>query len=129
MKHKQAGNQIAQGDVLLIPITKVEAEALAPIPNTERGCVLAYGEATGHHHRIADPGARLFEPKGKCSFYIEGNEELQIDGAGLGVSVLEVDNPSTLVHEEHGPHKIAPGKYVVIRQRERSLLDWRPVVD
>lgn len=121
---------IAQGDVLLIPLTDLKVETLAPIKREAGKVVLAHGEVTGHSHAIADAGARLFEPKGKCSFYIEGNQELQLDTAGLGVSVLEVTNqPVTLLHEEHGPHEIAPGKYLVIRQRERSLLDWRAVAD
>lgn len=125
---KTKPNMIAQGDVMLIPLIRVKGE-LVPRPNGPRGCVLAEGEATGHHHRIEDPGARLFEPKGTCHFYIEGNEELQLDSAGLGVTLLDLEQPGTLVHEEHGPHALAPGKYLVIRQRERSLLDWRPVID
>jgi hypothetical protein len=121
-------NQLAQGDVLLIPLERVEGE-LSEVPREPQGCVLAYGEATGHTHRIEEPGARLFKPATTCSFFMEGGEPLSVDLRGLGVNVLQVEQPVKLLHDEHAPHEIQPGTYLVIRQRERSLLDWRPVSD
>jgi hypothetical protein len=121
-------NQLAQGDVLLIPLERVEGE-LSELPRGSQGCVLAYGEATGHTHRIEEPGARLFEPATTCSFFMEGGEQVSVDLQGLGVNVLQVEQPVRLLHDEHAPHEIQPGTYLVVRQRERSLLDWRPVSD
>ena len=44
-------NQYRQGDVFLEQTATIPAEATL-LPEDPRGCVLALGEATGHHHRV-----------------------------------------------------------------------------
>ena len=73
--------------------------------------ILAYGEATGHHHRFVSEQVRVFESK-------EGNQ------------FAEVAQPSKLVHEEHAELEIPKGTYQVIIQREFDVLEGiRQVMD
>lgn len=48
--------QIRQGDVLLVPV-QAEPPALAPVAEV----VLAWGEVTGHAHRLSGAVLRLAE--------------------------------------------------------------------
>jgi hypothetical protein len=98
--------QYRQGDVLL---TKVEK---ATGTESERGrrIVLAYGEATGHHHAV------------------EGIDmALLVDGARR---FLKLKDKATLRHEEHAPLQLLRGTYEITIQREydptvrsRTVLD------
>jgi len=90
--------QYRQGDVF---IEKIESAELGPeIPKND-GVVLAYGEVTGHAHRIRDEGATLFHGKA-------ANED----------RFLRVLRPVNLLHEEHSTITLPPGLYRVRRQRE-----------
>lgn len=98
-------NQYRQGDILFIKDEKwngkiAEPEAKQIQRDAEGRLVVAHGEG-GHIHHIAAKEARLFEGDrpGLASLYIEGDQ----------ISIL---------HEEHGPHPLSPGKWNVIRQRE-----------
>ena len=82
--------------------------------------ILAYGEVTGHKHRVRaymDTGslpARLFDV-GEMRF-------------------LDVREPSALVHEEHAPITLEPGIYKVSKfgtgtQREYTPEAIRSVAD
>jgi hypothetical protein len=95
-----------QGDVLIAAIEAIPQGARPrPAP------VLAWGEVTGHSHRLADPAAaRLWE-----------------SGAGL---FLEVTAPAAaIVHEEHHPIALPLGLYRVWTQREYAPRQIRRVVD
>ena len=77
--------------------------------------VLAYGELTGHSHRIADPDtAEMYE-------------------AGDGSLFLDVTAESaTVIHQEHKPIALPRGYYRVWQQREyapRELNLFRTVAD
>ncbi len=80
--------QIRQGDVLITRVDNIPTEA-TPVPLDSGQVVLAYGEVTGHKHRIAhfmDAGslpARLFDTE--------------------NMRFLEVVGDCALVHEEHAP--------------------------
>ena len=124
---------IRHGDVLLVPVDRVEGDLTELSRDPRLGVVLAYGETTGHAHHLADPGARLFEPSTLCRFF-HGDTELVVDAAGGGAPrLLTVEGDATLLHHDHGvgvpdgttemETPIAPGKYIVIRQRERSFSD------
>jgi hypothetical protein len=122
--------QIAQGDVLLIKIGRVEGKLAEKRRERKDRLTLAYGESTGHHHSIYDPAAKLFEPETTCHYFLDNGEEVQIDVRGLGIGVLEIPNATELVHgadlgdrPDHDPHSLAPGKYLMLLQRERSFTD------
>ena len=92
--------QYRQGDVLLV---RVEENVLARPHRSvgrDRGrIVLAYGEATGHAHAIADADAELIE--------LETGERFLVTARGV-----------SLRHEEHAAVELPPGAYRVVRQRE-----------
>lgn len=61
------------------------------------GAILAYGEKTGHTHRL------------------EGRGQVWRQDTRL---YLKLEQPSQVVHDEHGPITLGPGTYEVIGQRE-----------
>ncbi len=99
---------LRQGDVMLIPCQTSMDGAKAIKPRNGR-LILAEGEATGHHHSVDCKTAGLFDL--------------------LGKTVLVVDTPTRIEHQEHGAIEIAPGQYWVVRQREYSPQEIRRVMD
>jgi len=99
-------DEIRQGDVMLKPVTNMPRSTRL-IPRKldghpeVKGIVLAAGAATGHHHVVADPYARLFE-----SLYT-GERYLRVSRRG-----------AMLTHEEHDPLPLERGDYAIQRQRE-----------
>lgn len=94
---------IRQGDVLLEKIDK-EPEGFYKVRENN---VVAYGEVTGHSHRLTD---------GVTKEYVEG-------------LVLSAFEGSQLVHDEHDPIDLDPGFYAVTIQREYTAGDVRRVLD
>jgi hypothetical protein len=73
--------------------------------------ILAYGEITGHSHRVADPRTA---------------ETFELDGQVY----LKVTAPKALlVHEEHATIELPQGIYRVWQQREYSPGEIRRVYD
>ncbi len=98
-----------QGDVLLVqekslPRNKSAASDQAPI-------VLAYGEVTGHAHRILDS-------LNQAKLWDAGAERY-----------LQVISTVALTHEEHSALTIDPGIYRVVIQMEYTPLEIRHVED
>jgi hypothetical protein len=101
-----------QGDVLIVGVPTVPEDA-QPLSRDQGRIVLAFGEATGHAHAIADPGAILMETR-------RGERFLQVLAEG---GVL-------LRHDEHDPILLSHGTYQVRRQREYAPgAAWRMVAD
>jgi hypothetical protein len=73
--------------------------------------VLAYGEITGHSHRVQEPRAA----------------ELWERGGTLFLKV--VADHATIVHEEHKPIVLARGLYRVWMQREYTPQAIRRIAD
>src|SRR5580698_485444 len=101
--------QFRQGDVLLQPIEKIPAAAKRV--EGEKDIVLAEGETTGHAHRIR-------KPKNRVAAYFDGP-----------TMYLEVNEPVTITHEEHGPITLPPGNYERRLQVEDWLGEVRQVLD
>jgi hypothetical protein len=98
-----------QGDVFLI---KVDALPVgAKVETVGDSVVLAYGETTGHSHRL----------------------NTHIDGLTMYAwkedKLVELRQPGELRHEEHDPIALAPGFYKVVIQREYTPERIRRVVD
>lgn len=106
---KKIPNQHRQGDVLLQPIERIPAKATLTTLNGD--IILAAGEVTGHHHRIA-------KPKNRVKQYLDGP-----------VMYLEVLEPVTVTHEEHGPITLEPGCYERRIQVETWMDEVRQVMD
>jgi hypothetical protein len=94
------------GDVLVGGVDEIPAGA----KKLEK-LILAYGEVTGHTHRIEDPtAAEMFEHE--------------------GLLYLRVVVPTArLVHEEHKPIELPEGTYRVWQQREYTPQRIRRVYD
>ncbi len=89
-----------QGDVLLVAVPAIPDDA-RPLPRDHGRIVLAFGEATGHAHAIADPQAALLGTEFEERF----------------LNVLR-EGGVLLRHEEHDPVLLPQGVYQVRRQRE-----------
>jgi hypothetical protein len=95
-----------QGDVLIETVEEIpEGAERRPGPP-----VLAYGEATGHSHRVELPEkAEIWEQYGQ-----------------LYLKILEAVR---IVHDEHGPITLPAGIYRVWQQREYTPQDIRTIRD
>jgi len=81
-----------QGDIVIREVRRLPADV-------RRQCspVLAYGEKTGHSHRLKGPGQVW-------------RQDTQL--------YLRLEHPSQIVHEEHRAITLSPGIYKVLGQRE-----------
>lgn len=96
--------QYRQGDLLF-----VRQDTRPPAELTSRQSdVIVAGEATGHAHRL-QAGTILEAPDGAL--------------------YLDITQTTQVVHEEHGPITLAPGLWLVVRQREYHPEAIRTVAD
>jgi len=103
----------AQGDLIVIPYAFVEHSVSThaytrwqDVPAA--GIELLRSAAGGNPHSlVADPGT--------CRFAAGLH-----DPTRLALGVIDTTAVAYLIHPEHGGTGIAPGRYVVRRQRERS---------
>lgn len=101
---------VRQGDVALVAVTEIPADARPVARDAQNRVVLAYGEATGHAHALHDSSVEML---------LAANADV----------FLRVTAPATLRHEEHHAIEIPAGQYRVVRQREYSPAAVRAVVD
>lgn len=87
-----------QGDVLIERVAKPRRSLKAVKPANGRH-MLAYGEATGHHHSLPASAGTLSLDEG-------------------GVMYLTIDELTAVEHQEHNPIPLEPGTYKVTVQRE-----------
>jgi hypothetical protein len=103
-----------QGDVGIIrrdDLDETILEGATEVAPDERGAiVLAEGETSGHTHRIA---ARTLAALYVLQAAMHQKAELA-DHARL----LHVQEPTTIIHEEHGEIQLDPGYYEVRGQQE-----------
>lgn len=102
--------QYRQGDLLIIRDDSADITGLPAQKRDNGRCILAYGEVTGHAHALTIDATMYGETVG--------------DGG-----VLVVNEAGELVHEEHAPIALNPGRYRVIRQREYARGGIRNVAD
>ena len=89
-----------QGDVLLIAVAAFDTAGLDRDPTSTDGRnILAWGEATGHTHAVAEKDAEVV--------IVDDDRYLIVGHRG-----------AVLAHEEHGPIDLDPGTYRIVRQRE-----------
>jgi hypothetical protein len=99
--------QYRQGDVYLIEVSEIPAEA----KETQREeVILAYGEATGHSHKIVHPGAAMRAVDENLRF-------------------IRLEEAAELQHEEHAVIKLPAGNFQVITQRQYTPQRWVNVAD
>jgi len=85
-----------QGDVLIERIDSIPASA----KRVKGKIILAHGEATGHHHSIAET-----DP---ADWWKEAD----------GTQYVHARGQSVVTHQEHAPIVLPKGKYKVLRQVE-----------
>ena len=101
---------LRQGNVLLIMTPALPKDAAAV--KTDNGdIILAYGETTGHAHRIKNPIE-------KAKMWDAGAERF-----------LHVMETVALTHEEHSAINIGPGVYRVAIQTQYTPTELRRVTD
>jgi hypothetical protein len=96
-----------QGDVLIRRISSLPTQKAALRANG----ILAYGEITGHAHKIED---------------LARAEVLEV---GEGLFLRVGDEGVRIVHEEHAPINLPAGNYEVEIQREYTPAEIRNVAD
>jgi len=100
-QHDTIPFQARQGDILIERVDEIPAGAAETKREGDR-VILARGEATGHHHAIAEPDvARFATTADAIDAFLRVNRDV-----------------AYLRHEEHGAIPLAPGSYRVIGQRE-----------
>lgn len=95
-----------QGDVLIVAKPRGRA-AVNPVPAA--GYPAVRGEAGGNTHLILAAGAVFYDP--------ETPNPGKLD---LGVLTVAAGATGYLAHPEHGYLAVAPGTYVLKRQREQA---------
>jgi hypothetical protein len=96
-----------QGDVLIKRIKAVPQTTA----NKRQSGILAFGEVTGHCHKIENL---------EHAEVLEFGEDLYLRVSGEGVRI---------VHDEHNPIVLPPGNYQISIQREYSPEEIRNVAD
>ena len=103
---------VRQGDVLCIPVKAIPEAARAKKLPEDKDVILAFGEVTGHAHRIKERQLVGFEG--------------DVPGAAAW---LEIAAPVSLTHEEHTSHMLPSGAWKINIHREYSPEEIRNVAD
>jgi hypothetical protein len=94
-----------QGDVIVVPTRRGNVAGAFPVP--AEGIAVVRGESGGNTHLlIAD---------GLCSWKPSGTRD-----ATQGTLTIDEGGAAYLIHPEHGAQGIAPGQYIIRRQREQA---------
>ena len=121
MKTKKV-TQFRQGDVLIERADNLQPDGKQIHENGR--VILAHGEVTGHAHEIAEPKSAALHGIKPAIFAGD------LKGAELMTNAgLIIKKPTKVIHQEHAKVDLAPGKYIVRRQREYSPEAIRNVAD
>lgn len=129
---EKIGEFTRQGDVY---ITRLGENFIERISNYEKKLkiekkepVLAYGEITGHSHKVKNKNdAELyfitFNPHFFKDIFIENEYEIFKNYYGYEeIKILRVKKNTEVVHEEHLPHYLPVGDYLIDIQLEYDYL-------
>jgi hypothetical protein len=95
----EMSQQARQGDIYFMEISKCP-ENVKPKDN----CIIAYGEVTGHAHKISDPTISEMDS------YVDEKGDIYVRSEHKNI---------TIFHDEHDPITLPKGKWFhVFRQRE-----------
>lgn len=100
-----------QGDVFVLPGADLPPDDDPPVPIPAAGIAVVRGEATAHTHLLVG----------------DGTWTARRSGADLGV--VTVATEAYLLHPEHGANGLAPGRYLLRRQREQAAGGTRMAAD
>ena len=102
-----------QGDVLLVRVDEMPADA--KLCKVKGDVILAYGEVTGHAHRLAPESVQPFAKGGVWSPQAE--------------RFIRAAEGAVLRHEEHDAIPLPAGDYRVVQQVEYTPEEIRNVAD
>jgi hypothetical protein len=97
----------AQGDLLIIPAGDTSGFSGSTRQVPPEGIAVIEAIGSGHEHRLFAGALRT------ASF-------TPAFPGGADIGLLECTEPAYLLHPEHGATGIAPGSYVLRRQREQA---------
>lgn len=109
------GKWARQGDVKIKMISNLP-DGKKSDAKDKGEAVLAYGEVTGHRHRIAE---------GEVNFFSVGDSQNMFSPKYLEV----VSDKAVVVHEEHTEIPLVKGLYEITIQREYFPEEIKNVVD
>lgn len=99
-----------QGDVIVIPAAMSRGTVPATVPLPKGGFPVVRGESGGNTHQLIGDGQVFYNPA----------EVTDADNLDLGVLTVGEEATAFLAHPEHAYVGVAPGTYVVRRQREQA---------
>lgn len=106
---------LAQGDMYLIPIKAVPADA--PLVAAEDGKLILTHSETGHHHVVLErPGVRQFAGMDMFRGF------LQVEGEPVELIHLRD-------HHTHAPQIVEPGAWLIQRQAAYTPQGWERARD
>lgn len=110
--NKTGFTRFQQGDVVLKPIADFPKGDRA-MDDQMKSKILAFGEVTGHAHRLSDADNAV--------------ETFRI----MNIIYMSVAKATRLLHEEHAPIEIPPGKYEIgiVRETDHMAGVVRRVAD
>lgn len=116
---KKVSIQAAQGDILILKVDEVPANATPVQPEKAGEHIVAHSE-TGHHHVVRE------QVPNSVAYFQVPNEPL--------VSYLKIDDVfGDLVHlrdfDTHETLRLPTGSYQIRRQREETPSGWKRVED
>ncbi|HUY10572.1 MAG TPA: hypothetical protein VMW80_14215 [Candidatus Dormibacteraeota bacterium] len=107
----KAGQAVRQGDVLVERVRRRTLPKGTFVAPRQGRLILAYGEATGHHHSVAVADGEMVETAAHEVF-------------------LQIMKTTDLQHQEHGSLRLDKGVYKVTIQQEYQPRELpRRVVD
>lgn len=106
----------AQGDVLVVPVTRTAGAGAVDVPRSGVDVVRAVDGSHAH---------TLLAPDGGCRIVLRDS------GSADDLVIALIDSTETcyLLHAEHGATGLAPGRYEVRRQREFDAAEARRIAD
>ena len=96
------------GDVIIKAITKREYNEIMEASPAKNDYVVAYGEATGHHHALQAK---------------TGTAQVLVNSDNQQAVAFSVKQDTKLTHEEHNTIEIPKGYYQVEFEREYNPLE------
>ncbi len=113
-EYDRSRKPVAQGDVMLVPIVAVPADAKQL--DAENGAHIITHSETGHHHVVMDR-----------------DDVRHFSGMDIFTGFLSLDKPALLEHlrtnHTHAPIELDAGHYVIKRQRQPAPEGWRRAID
>lgn len=147
----QEAAPFAQGDLLLVPVGKVDDSRLQMDSMVPGAIVLALGEATGHAHAIYTDDAETATiesfvkqsprdvPRAKRQLtqrfkVTDTNKPFMFKGTPVKFSdniicLLRVGDVAPLTHDEHHTHMLVTGDWLVLQQHELRHGEMMPARD